>query len=312
MNQTNRSAPRLTALLARARTTSSLSMSRTAPRTAAGLLGLLGLLAASLQAEPGESSERPYHFVQKLSSNVAVNWSTGFMYARLTEPVRKAEGESLTEARLSAMRLAKEKARAALSRAVLLLPVDAGGTYGEHMGADPRLRQDFETIERDFRLIENTTGEGTVRLRMGLPLFGRTGLLRRLPLPENVAGDFADVRLPVPTERYTGLIVFTELAQDFRPSLRPALALPGGDRFLTIENRSDSRGFYFPDEPSARSYGRVGDRPLRLFAPSALSRTDLVIDRADAQRILGNAKLFRAIREGHVAIVTSHEEASTD
>lgn len=294
------------------RATSPVNLSRTTLRTVVGLLGLTALLAASLQAEPGESSERPYHFVQRLSPNVSVNWSTGFMYARVTEPVRKAEGESLTEARLNAMRLAKEKARAALSRAVLLLPVDAGGTYGEHMGADPRLRQDFETIERDFRLIENTTGEGTVRLRMGLPLFGRTGLLRRLPVLGNATGEFADVRLPVPAERYTGLIVFTELAPDFRPSLRPGLALPGGDRFLTVDNRSESRGFYFPDEASARSYGRVGDRPLRLFAPSALTHTDLVIDRADAQRILGNAKLFRAIREGHVAIVTSHEQASTD
>lgn len=270
-------------------------------------LGGILFLSLSVHGAPRESSTRPYHFVQRLSENVSVNWSTGYMDARVTEPVRKAEGASLTEARLSAIRIAKEKARAALSRAVLLLPVDAGGTYGEHMKSDPRLRQDFETIENDFRLLENTTGEGMVRLRMGLPLFGRTGLIRRMPEAEKSNAGFADVRLPVAGERYTGLIVFTELAADFRPSLRPAFSLPGGDRFLTVDNRNDGHGFYFPDEASARSYGRVGDRPLRLYAPATLTHTDLVIDSEDAKRILGNARLFRAIREGHVAIITSHE-----
>lgn len=275
-------------------------------------ISLLILLPGGYLFASPSPQDRPYYLVERLSRDVFVNWSNGTIYAHVTVPVRKAEKASLTEARLTAIREAREQARASLTRGILTLPVDGEGTWEDHMRKDSRLRQDFESIERDFHLLENTTGEGTVSLRLGMPLYGRTGLFRRLSRPDAESeSPFADLKLPVPAERFTGVIVFTELVSGFHASLRPALSLNTGDRFLVVENRADSRGLFFPDQNSAKTYGRVGDRPLVLFAPSALNQTDLVIDSSDAKRILGNARLYKAAREGRIAFVVARSTASS-
>lgn len=268
----------------------------------AGAVGLTAPFSEVLNAAP--IADRPFHLIEKLSENSNINWTSGWIYAKVTVPVRRAESISLTEARLRAVREAKERARTELSRGVLLLPVDSRGNYGEHMRENSRLRQDFESIDRYYRLLEHTTGEGSVTIRMGLPLFGSTGLLRRIP-PSMLPEFDQALKLPVNQEKFTGLIIYTELATSYRPSLRPALALKTGERLIAIDNTRDSRGFYFMEEESARNYGRAGDRPLVLYATAELNGTDLIIDTDDAQRILGNAGLLRSVREGRVAIIVS-------
>jgi hypothetical protein len=250
------------------------------------------------------ATDRPYHVIERLSEHTYINWTGGWIYAKVTVPVRRAESISLTEARLRAVSEARERARADLSSGILLLPVDSLGTFGKHMSENPRLRQDFESVDRYYRLLEQTTGEGSVTIRLGLSLFGSTGLLRRIPPPDLPEFNQA-LKLPVAHEKYTGLILYTELAGSYRPSLRPALALKTGERFLVINNTLDSRGFYFPDEEAARNYGRAGDRPLVLYAAADLNTTDLIIDTEDAQRILGNPALLKSVREGRVAIIVS-------
>lgn len=267
-----------------------------------GSVDLAGPFTAALHAAP--AVDRPFHLIEKLSENTYINWTGGWIYAKVTVPVRRAESVSLTEARLRAFREAKEKARTGLSRGVLLLPVDFRGNYGEHMRKNSRLRQDFESIDRYYRLLEHTADEGSVTIRMGLPLFGSTGLLRRIPASVLPEFDQA-LKLPVNHEKFTGLIVYTELATSYRPSLRPAFALKTGERFLSIDNTRDSRGFYFMEEESAHNSGRVGDRPYVLYATAGLNGTDLIIDTDDAQRILGSAGLLRSVREGRVAIIVS-------
>lgn len=264
-------------------------------RRALALVLLSVCLALPVSASP---------ILERLSQHTDVNWTEGWIYSRVTVKIRRAEYTSLTEARLRAVREAREKARTELSRGILLLPVDSRGTYGKHMRENERLRQDFESIDRSFRLLEHTTGQGSVTIRLGIPLFGSTGLLRRLPaspLPEIKEA----LKLPVKTERFTGLIIFTELAAGYRPSLRPALALKTGERFLTIAATADSRGFYFSSEEAAHSFGRAGDRPLVVYAAGQLDGTDLIIDTVDAQRILGNAGLIQAVREGRIAIIVN-------
>jgi len=265
-------------------------------------LTLLAMSATSLWCLP--ATERSYDVIEKLSDQAFVNWTNGWIYSKVTVAMMRAESTSLTESRLRAVKEAKERAKSELSRAVLLLAVDSTGSLGEQLSRNPKLRQDFELLETQIKLIEHTTGEGTVTIRMGLPLFGRTGLLQRLP-PATLTHFDQALQLPVQNERYTGLVIYVELAKDYRPSLRPALSLRTGERFLVIENLTSNRGYYYLTEDAARDFGKVADRPLVLYAAASVDGTDLLLDEADAERILANSGLLQAVRQGSVAIIVS-------
>ncbi|MBW7858987.1 MAG: hypothetical protein H3C43_12000, partial [Leptonema sp. (in: Bacteria)] len=78
------------------------------------------LIVSPVRATP-LTANRSYHVIERLNQNVFVNWTSGWIYAKVTVPVKRAETLSLTEARLKAVRIAKEMARTELSHGILSL-----------------------------------------------------------------------------------------------------------------------------------------------------------------------------------------------
>lgn len=267
------------------------------------------VISNSVTATP-LTANRPFHVIEQLNSNVYINWTSGWIYSKVTVPIKRPENLSLTEARLRAVRTAKEMARTELSHGILLLRVDANGSFGDYLSKSERLAQGFADIEREYKLLEHTTGEGSVTIRLGSSLFGSSGLIRRLENSKLNVENQNQIRLnlPVAADKFSGLMIFIQPSISFMPSLRPSLSLSSGQRILPLTDNLKGNDIYFKTEEESRNYGRAGERPFKLFAVSALDSTDIIIDDLEAQRILGNKSLLEAVSLGRVVIILLNNE----
>ncbi|MBW7859461.1 MAG: hypothetical protein H3C43_14495, partial [Leptonema sp. (in: Bacteria)] len=179
-----------------------------------------------------------------------------------------------------------------------------------YLSKSERLAQRFADIERDYKLLEHTTGEGSVTIRLGSSLFSSTGLLRYLEENKQIVQNQNQIKvnLPVAPDQFTGLLIYIQPSTGYSPSLRPSLSLSTGERILLLTDNLKSSSIYFKTEEDAHNYGRAGERPYKLYAVSAIDDTDIIIDDLEAQRILGNESLLKAVNFGRVVIILSKDE----
>lgn len=285
-------------------------------RTLTTVVALLAVafLAAPLDAAPDEPSRRIS--VPPYSVESSIDWKARVVTVRLTLDLHAA-GLKLPSGRLEAERMADRDL--------------------------PALAKDhFFAVRVDSRrTVEDTIEDGTISVDGILSLPGKARLASssltkdvggyvatyELPL-ESIAALYLDGSSPaptrapvdaVPTRDYTGIIIYAKGDLPVRgervsgrasPCLFPRVYDESMrlilDRSMVAPEALAARGVLgYADGAGIDATGRAGGDPLRIMALELFGdgRTDFVISRADAMRILSSPANRDLVRQGKVVVV---------
>ncbi len=258
--------------------------------------------------------------VQKAPERYRITSTTDWAARRLTLTIELdigAEGLRLPAGRLDAERMIEHDLPGILKDALIDLAVDSQRRLGDTVEdgsidieellslADAALRRDA-VFSRDL---------ATFRATYELPLLAAARLYVRhsSPTPLSSAMSFR------PTKPYTGIVIYAKgplplHGEAGEERLRPCLFPRIFDEEMTLLlernavspealRRWGELGYTEALDGAAET--RVGDEPLKIVAAGIFGteRTDLIIARDDALKILGNAANRALIAQGRVLVV---------
>lgn len=275
------------------------------------MLTVILLLLAAVAACPAEAKEPSREgsclgagYVQRLPGG-QIDWGSGLIQAKGV-----AEGEGLTAPEAAA--LAVRNAQDALLRLMRGMVLAGGKTVAAHLQASPASAAELANIARGAQVVERKFySDGSVEVWAALCMRG--GFLQ-LVLPPEVTS-IAPLRQVSavnarPAGRYTGLVVDAR-GVGVRPALCPRIVCEdGGEVFgpgLVSREAAVQSGVaaYGAGMPEPGQEGRAGRQPLVVRGLNAVGagRSDIVIGRADAQRVRSAPESVEFLQHCRVLIV---------
>lgn len=228
-----------------------------------------------------------------------------------------AAGLRLPAGRLEAERMVERELPALMKDSVFALPVDSFRSLGDTI-ADGSVEVDellslAELAERKEATFSRDLK--TFRAVYELPLLAAASLYVRhsSPTPLRASMDFR------PTKAYTGIVIYAKGSLPLRGESGEAEARPcffprvfDEEMNLLVERNAVSPEALarwgevgYARSLSVESLDRVGESPLKIVAAAVFGtgRTDLVISRDDALKILGRPENRALVAEGRVLFV---------
>lgn len=271
---------------------------------------LLAALVAVL-ALPAEAQESPY------SLAVDLRWDTMTLTAQVSLDLRAA-GIRMPSGRTEAERMIERDLPSLLKETVFLIPVDSYRTVGDTLEDGTLSINDILSVIKSLDRTESrfSLDFNYFHTVYVLPLTGIASLYVRHSRPYELPAPLDYV----PAKPYTGIVIYAkgelpvhgEHAQaKIVPCLFPRVFDERMDTILerNIVNPEAIRRWgivgYTDDLEAAALEERTGDNPLRIAASGVFgtSRTDIVITRSEALRILSLPQNRALLREGRVVVV---------
>ena len=259
-----------------------------------------------------------------------VNW-TGKVVTFTGDGAPNLEGKgkalNAAQARIGAERAAKLNALRQAVETVKGIRVDAGGTAGDKMNANPQTSAAVEGVVKNWTVVDiRYYSDGGVQVDVKVPLDGilTQALLRsdtinldNIPKPTQ-PGQAAAATPPagspsVPAQpagtvatTVTGLVILAQNL-DIQPVVAPKILDPDGKPVYdaTMVNKTLENGVaaYVKDEKSAREHKTVAGNPLVIPAVKTANGFDLTVSADDAVKIRQLVQMNEALKQGRVVIV---------
>lgn len=273
------------------------------------------LWAACSRAAAAQGSPSPYTMA------VDLRWDTMTLTAQITLDLRAA-GIRLPSGRTEAERKIERDLPGLLQDSVFLIPVDSHRTVGDSLedgtlsindilGLIKSLERQESRFSKDFTTFSAVYELPLTRIAS---LYVRHSRPYELPAPLDY----------VPARPYSGIVIYAKGLLPVHGEHVQAKALPClfprvfDEKMNTILERNLvapeaiyrwSIVGYTDDLEAAALEERTGDNPLRIAASGVFgtSRTDLIISREEALRILALPENRRLLREGRVVVVIDKE-----
>lgn len=277
---------------------------------------ILTVLILTTPAGARSYQNRQGDVITSLNDSVKVNWTSGFAYVSVSVDVPAVDRKrastafdipgSLSEARSLAREKARRLAEDRLMDQLYNLKVDGKNRLQSVLSESQPAKEGFSRMRRMLHTRSRRTSEGYVTVELAMDLYGYRGLSSVLPSLESAAVPAMTPLLPEDSDRITSVIVVVDSAS-FEPALRPALysdtgrmlygpgTLPGNLRRPAV--------LYFKSVNEAKNSGVAGDRPYIVYASDIMSGSDVIIDSADARRIVGASTGREALSASKVLFV---------
>lgn len=247
----------------------------------------------------------------------SVDWTAGIMHARVSVDI-VAAGIRLPSGRAEAERLLERSASDLVEPTVLAIAVDSYRTVADTLDDGSLDTAGFRAyLDSGVKRQTAMSADGrSLSSEFEWKLADLAGLYVRhsAPLDLPPAGAY------VPTKSYTGIVVYLKgdlpvRGEHDHAQLQPCLFPKLWDENMNVlmdRNRMSPELLsawgpvaYATDAGDPSLFWRVGDDPLRVMAQSIFGsfKTDAVITRADAQRILGDPVNRSLIRDGRIVFV---------
>ncbi len=282
---------------------------------------LAGLSPAAAQAPVAVPAADPAAFPSSpaelaLRAESRVDWEGRNLLVRVELDLAKA-GIRLPGGRLEAERLVERELASLVKSAVFALRVDSwrdvAATVADGeldinglIGLAASARRESASFARDMRTFE---ARYAISLSDVARLYIRGQEAVPLPAPLGYT----------PSRAYTGIVIYAEGALPIRgervsESLRPCLfpRIYDEDMVPVLERRNVEPAALaawgpvgYADAVDAAAWERVGDDPLRVIARAVFgtNRTDIVLSREDAARILALPENRALVERGRVLVV---------
>lgn len=276
--------------------------------------------AAAVRAQevPAGSGAESVSSKGPISARSEVDWETGLVRIEVELDFASA-GLRLPAGRLEAERSIERSLPGLVKDAVFGLRLDSRRTVGqaleagdigvdELLGLSARAERRDATLSRDLRLL---------RTRYELPLVAISALFVR----HREAAPLVPPLGWSPSAPYTGLVIVVPAELPVRgekasASLEPSLFPKVWDADMRLlldrnlvdpEIQREAGAVAWAARESSALESRVGAYPLRVAAEAlfGVARTDLVISRADAARILALPENRALVAAGKVAVVSA-------
>ncbi len=253
--------------------------------------------------------------------SVDLRWDTMTLTASITLDLREA-GIRLPSGRTEAERMIERDLPGLLQEAVFRILVDSYRTVGETLEDGSLSINDILGLIKSLERRESSFSPDFASFTAvyELPLTGIASLYVRHSRPYELPAPLDYV----PARPYTGIVIYAKGFLPVRGEHAAARAVPClfprvyDEAMNTILERNIVApeairrwGIvgYTDDLASAALEGRMGDNPLRIAATGVFgtSRTDLVISREEALRILALPENRALLREGRVVVVVDRE-----
>jgi len=291
---------------------------KTAPRAHIRILALsaYAFLAAALLAAAAPEADVPGSPASPYSVESSIDWEARILSIRLTLDLQAA-GLRLPAGRLEAERMAERDLPALAKEHFFAVRVDSRRDVEDTIADGTILAQSIISLPGNARLASSS-------LTKDLRGYAATYML---PL-DSVAALYLDGSSPaptrspvdaVPTRDYSGIVIYAKgslpvrgerIAGRAAPCLFPRIYDDSMrlilDRSMVASEALASRGVLgYADGLGAETETRAGGDPLRIMAVEIFGdgRTDYVIRRSDAQRILSSAANRELLRQGKVVVI---------
>jgi len=290
------------------------------------LLPALAILVAATWGQDGPAGAVPPPSAGSSPYMVttSIDWRRRVLSIDVSLDFKKA-GLSLPEGRLTAERMVARDLPGLAKDAFFSIPVDSEGTIGDSV-LDGRLSIDsILRLTAGLRHVGDSFSQDILsfRSRWELPLgsaaalFVDWGKARSLPEPLGWTA----------TKDYTGIVIYADGMLPVKgergvyDNLRPGLfaRILDEETNIVMDRWVVDPAALVDEGPlgyvTARSSGdeaRVGDDPLLVRAAGlfGVNRTDIVIDDADAARILDSAANRALIAEGRIIVVIKPDKST--
>lgn len=277
------------------------------------VLRIGGQEGGTVAAAPADDS--PYRVTS------SIDWSRRSMVVGIALNLAKA-GLALPGGRLVAERMVSQDLPGLAKSAFFSIPVDSEGSIGDRivsgdldigaiMALTDKLRKVDDSMSKDLLWYQATW---ELPLDAAASLFVTWKASRALPAPVGWTA----------TRVYTGIVIYVDgplpvhgergVVDSLQRGLFPRIFADDMsvvmDRWYVDPEVLDKEGpFGYVTKRSADDEARVGDEPLLLRAVGLFgkNRTDLIISKEDAIKILGNAANRDLVRQGRIIVVqTTH------
>ena len=272
---------------------------------------LLAAAAWVACASPGNAQPSPY------SLSVDLRWDTMTLTAKISLDLHAADIR-LPSGRAEAERMIERDLPGLLQDAVFRIPVDSYRTVGDTLEDGTLSINDILGLIKSLERSESRFSKDftTFSAVYELPLTDIASLYVRHSRPYEL---YAPLEY-VPARPYTGIVIYAKGELPVHGEHVQARALPClfprvfDEKMNTILERNivDPEAIrrwgivgYTDDLTAAAQEERTGDNPLRIAASGIFgtSRTDLIIAREEALRILALPENRALLREGRVVVV---------